>query len=132
LREHENEFNEAGAALAAIGLGDAKYARFFREEAGITFSLLIDENRVAYKAAGLKSGNLFHLLRSDNSAARQSAREAGHRQHRAGRNLFQLGGSFVFAPGNRDIYAHLNKTFGDNAPVEALLGAVRNAKSAPY
>lgn len=130
MREHENEFNEAGAALGAIGLGDANYARLFREETGIRFPLLIDENRVAYKAAGLKSGNIFHLLRSDNSAARQRARGAGHRQHRAGRNPFQLGGSFVFAPGNRDVYAHLSETFGDNAPMAALLGAVSDANSA--
>jgi hypothetical protein len=131
LREHESEFKEAGAALAAVGLGDANYARFFRDETGIGFPLLIDENRLAYAAAGLKSGNLFHLVRRDNSAARQRARAAGHRQHRAGRNPFQLGGSFVFSPGNQDVYAHLSETFGDNAPMEALVAAVRDAKAAP-
>jgi hypothetical protein len=125
LRAHENEFKQAGASLAAIGLGDAHYARAFREEAGITFPLLIDENRLAYKAAGLKSANLLHLLRSDNSEARKRARTAGFKQHRAGRNPFQLGGSFVFAPANRDVYAHISQTFGDNASVEALLAAAK-------
>ena len=125
MREHEAEFKETGAALAAIGLGDANYARLFREETGIDFPLLIDENRLAYKTAELKSGNVLHLLRSDNSAARKRARASGHQQHALGRNPFQLGGSFVFAPGNRDLYAHLSKTFGDNASTEALLSAVR-------
>ncbi len=125
MREHEAEFKAIGAGLAAIGMGDANYARLFREETGIDFPLLIDENRLAYKAAELKSGNVLHLLRSDNSAARKRARAGGHHQHRTGKNPFQLGGSFVFAPGNRDIYTHVSKTFGDNAPVEALLAVLR-------
>jgi peroxiredoxin Q/BCP len=124
LREHEQDFRNKGARLAAIGLGDANYARLFREETGISFPLLIDERREAYRAAGLRTASIFHLLRSDNAVARKRARAAGHRQHKLGRNPFQLGGSFVFAPGNIDRYAHLSATFGDNAPVFALLAAL--------
>ena len=123
LRAHEAPFREAGAHLAAVGLGDRTYARYFREETGIGFPLLIDERREAYRAAGLRSASILHLLRRDNAAAR--ARAAGHRQHRLGQNPFQLGGSFVFGPGNVDRFAHLSATFGDNATPAALLAAVR-------
>lgn len=105
-------------------MGDRNYAKFFREETGITFPLLIDEERKAYLAAGLRSASLLHLLRNDNAIARKRARASGHRQHKLGQNPFQLGGSFVFAPGNRDLYAHLSKTFGDNAPMAELLEAI--------
>jgi hypothetical protein len=125
LRDHQAELQSKGAKLAAIGLGDARYAGLFREETGITFPLLIDEERQAYHAAGLKTANLFHLLRSDNSQARKRAQAGGFRQHKLGQNPFQLGGSFVFAPGNADRYAHISKTFGDNAPIEALLAALK-------
>ena len=121
MREHESKFKQAGAALAAIGLGDVNYARRFREEAGIAFPLLVDAERTAYRAAELKSANLFHLLRSENAEARVRAKRSGHRQHQLGKNPFQLGASFIFAPGNRDLYAHLSRTFGDNADVETLL-----------
>ena len=124
MRAHEQEFKAKGAKLAVIGLGDRNYARMFREEAGITFPLLVDEERAAYRAAGLKSGNPLHLLRKDNAQARRRASAAGHRQHRLGKNPFQLGGSFVFGPGNVDKFAHVSQTFGDNATVDALLGAV--------
>lgn len=130
MRTHEKEFREAGASLAAVGLGDSNYARLFREETGITFSLLIDEKRLAYKAAGLKSANPLHVLRRDNAAARSRARAAGHSQHALGRDPFQLGASLVFAPRNGDVYMHLSRTFGDNASMEALLAAVHSAKSA--
>jgi AhpC/TSA antioxidant enzyme len=124
LRNHENEFKQAGATLAAIGLGDMNYARLFRDETGITFPLLVDAGRTAYKAAGLGSANLFHLFRRENVAARARAKAGGHRQHRLGKNPFQLGASFIFAPGNRDVFVHLSRTFGDNADPKVLLSAL--------
>lgn len=124
MREHEAAFRQKGARLAAIGLGDRTYARLFRQETGIGFPLLIDEQRQAYRAAGLRSANLLHLLRRDNFRARQRAQAAGHRQHKLGPNPFQLGGSFVFAPGDLDRFAHLSRTFGDNASPADLLAAL--------
>jgi len=124
LREHEQSFREKGARLAAIGLGDQHYARLFREDTGITFPLLVDAQRQAYRVAGLGSGNLLHMLRSDNKAGRKRANAAGHHQHELGKNPFQLGGSFVFGPGNVDRFAHFSETFGDNASVAALLATL--------
>ena len=124
LREHEPAFKEKHARLAAIGLGDQRYARLFREETGITFPLLVDAQREAYRAAGLRSGNLLHILRRDNKAARKLANAAGLRQYGLGKNPFQLGGSFVFGPGNQDRFAHVSETFGDNATVSVLLAAL--------
>lgn len=124
MRAHEAEFRAKGASLAAIGLGDRNYARIFREDTGITFPLLIDEQRVAYKAAGLLSASVFHLLRSDNAAARKRAKAGGFKQTKLGRNPFQLGGSFVFGPGSVDRFAHVSQTFGDNAPVQDFLNAL--------
>jgi hypothetical protein len=124
LREHRQEFSAKGAGLAAIGLGDMNYARMFRDDTGIDFPLLVDENREAYRLAGLKSANLLHLLRKDNALSRSRAKAAGHRQHKLGKDPFQLGASFVFAPGNVDRYAYLSRTFGDNAPLPELLRAL--------
>lgn len=108
----------------AVGLGDVSYARHFREQTGITFPLLIDDKRQAYRTVGLRNANLLHLLRSDNAKARKRAKAIGVRQHRLGKDPFQLGGSFVFAPGNVDKFVHVSETFGDNAPVEQVLAAI--------
>ena len=124
MREHESEFKKTGATLAAIGLGDMTYARLFRQETGITFPLLVDAERTAYKAAELRSANLLHLFRSENAVARARAKRAGHHQHRLGKNPFQLGASFIFVPGNRDLFVHISHTFGDNADPKTLLSAL--------
>ena len=123
--EHQQSFSDRGVNLAAIGLGDARYARQFREDTGIAFPLLIDAQRQAYRLAGLRNANLLHMLRSENKTARDRARSGGHRQHTLGQNPFQLGGSFVFGPGNLDRYVHISRTFGDNAPVQDLLDAAQ-------
>ena len=124
MREHEQEFRSKGANLAAIGLGDENYARQFRQETGITFPLLIDAQRKAYRAAELKKANLLHLFRKDNAAYRKRAKAGGFEQKKLGENPFQLGASFVFAPGNVDKYVHLSETFGDNATMADLLAAI--------
>jgi len=105
-------------------MGDAQYAKAFREETGITFPLLIDEKKKAYEAMELKSGNIFHLLRRDNAVWRGQAKAEGLQQHKLGKNPFQLGGSFVFGPGEVDRFAHVSETFGDNAAVKDLLAAI--------
>jgi hypothetical protein len=124
LREHQEQIRNKGASLAAIGLGDAFFAREFRQETAITFPLLIDEQREAYPAAELKSASILHLVRRDNAKARARAKAAGHRQHRLGKNPFQLGGSFVFGPGNVDRFVHISETFGDNASATDLMAAL--------
>jgi len=124
LREREKGFQLKGARIAAVSLGDIEYARIFRKDTGITFPLLIDTDRVGYRAIDLGVGSLFHLFRADNREASASAKAAGHSQHKLGKNPFQLGGSFIFGPGNVDLYAHANATFGDNAPMADLLDAL--------
>ena len=124
MRDAEQKLRQKGANVAAIGLGGMEYARHFREETGIAFPLLVDEDSKVHKAAGLRKANIFHLLRGDNSKARKQAQAAGHRQHSLGKDPFQLGGSFVFGPGNVDRFAHVSETFGDNAAIEDLLNSV--------
>jgi hypothetical protein len=124
LREHQQEFQQRGANLAAVGLGDMHYARMFREETGITFPLLVDAGRVAYRAIELRKTTFFGLFTRENFAARARARAAGHRQHRLGKDPFQLGASFVFGPGNKDLFVHLSEYTGDNAPMASLLAAL--------
>ena len=124
MREHAAEFQARGAELAAIGLGDTMCAAAFRDETGIQFPLLIDADRTAYQAVELKSANILHLLRRDNAVARKRAQQGGFQQQKLGEHPLQLGGSFVFGPGNIDRYAHVSQTFGDNAPIDGLLAAL--------
>ncbi len=125
MRDHEEEIGRAGATIAAVGLGDQAHATAFKSQAGIAFPLLIDDRRQAYRAARLKQASALHLLRPDNALAASRAAAGGHRQRRLGKNPFQLGGSFVFGPGDVDLFAHASETFGDNASPADLMAALK-------
>lgn len=132
MRDHQQEITAKGANIAAIGLGGMDYARRFREEFHISFPLLVDEDSAAHRAATLKKANFLHVFRKDNATARKRASAAGFSQFYdfkvslsgLGKDPFQLGGSFVFAPGDRDIYSHISQTFGDSAPIADLIAAI--------
>ena len=124
MREHEQEFKRRGVKVAAVGLGDVYYARAFREETGIDFPLLIDDKREAYRAVELQKASLLHLLRRDNFAARKRAKAGGHAQKKLGKDPMQLGGTFVFGPGNVDRFVHISQTFGDNASFADVLKTI--------
>lgn len=124
MRDHEQAFQAKGAKLIAVGLGGSHYARAFREDTGIKFPLLIDKDRLAYRTLELRTASLLHLFYKFNFRARQRAKAGGHRQHKLGKDPLQLGGSFVFAPGNVDKFVHISETFGDNAAPEEILKAI--------
>jgi hypothetical protein len=124
LSAHQEKIEGKGARIAAIGLGDMRYARAFREDTAITFPLLSDDARKAYQAAQLKKANLLHLFWSANAEARKKAKLAGFRQLKLGKDPFQLGATFIFAPGDVDRFIHISDTFGDNAPVENVISAL--------
>ena len=107
------------------------YARHFSQDTGIAFPLLVDEGLITYRAIGLKKANIFHLFRSDNTAARKRAKAAGHRQHKLGKDPFQLGGTFIFGPGNVDHFAHISETFGDNVPLSQVIAAIPQQTHSP-
>jgi hypothetical protein len=130
LRDHAGELRELGANVAAVGVGGAFYARGFRDDAQIDFPLLVDEKLAAYRAAGLEKASVFQVLSPSVFASRKRARAAGARQGKLGQDPLQLGGSFVLAPGDRDLFVHRAADFGDNAPLVDLVGAVRTWRRA--
>ena len=60
LRRHAAEFESLSARIVLISFGPALGARAWLEETGVPFTLLLDPERVAYRAYGLK----YSLLRS--------------------------------------------------------------------
>lgn len=124
MRDYEPEFRNRGVSIAAVGLGDRYYGNAFKEEFELSFPLLIDEEREAYRAADLKVGSLLSILNSQNLKEGRRARAAGHQQGRLGKNPFQLGGTFVFGPGNVDTFVHVNATYSDFAPIDRVIDAL--------
>jgi peroxiredoxin len=125
LRDRYDEITSRGAELVAIGTGNVGYARAFVEEEHLPFPVLVDDDARAAKAAVIPSMNFFKLVLNPNSRKAMSrAKEAGHRIHRAGRRVTQLGATFVIGPGDVVRYAHIDADSSDHAPVDDVIAAV--------
>jgi peroxiredoxin len=125
LRDRHDEITVRGAEIVAIGTGNVGYAKAFVEEEHISFPVLVDDAGTAARAASVPKINFFKLVLNPNSRkAMRRAREAGHRIHKAGRRVTQLGATFVIGPGDEVRYTHVDADSSDHAPVDAVIAAL--------
>ena len=115
-----------GATLAFVSTGEARWARAFAEERGITGPVLIDVDRRAYRALSLKRtvGATFSL---DAMRAGRRAMSAGFRQGRTQGDPWQQGGVFVVLPDGRVPFAYVSRFAGDHPEEADVVAAVRGA-----
>lgn len=118
LRDEEERFRLAGARIAAVGLGDRQQVRAAREAVGARFPVLVDEERLAYRTAGLAELSLVDLLQPGNVLAGLAALGAGSVPS------LQRGGVFLFAPPNVERFARTDAGLGEPLPVAALREAL--------
>jgi peroxiredoxin len=125
LDRARSEFEAAGANLVLIGQLTPRHAAHFRRRQKIDVSVLADEDRRSYKAAGAKVGSVGELLGPKVVAKglltsvrtrKMQTRTIGHPA--------QLGGAMVIAPPNTIVWSHMAKDASDNAAPEQILKAL--------
>jgi peroxiredoxin len=125
LRGEYDEIQRRGAEVVAIGTGSVKHAAAFVADEDVPFPVLVDDDARAARAASVRRVGFFRLLtdrRSREGAKR--ARAAGHRIHKAGRRVTQLGATFVIGPGEQVRYEHVDDHSADHAPLDQVLAAL--------
>jgi peroxiredoxin len=126
LRDRYDEITGSNGEVVAVGTGDRRYAAAFVDEEHVPFPVLVDDDGLAAKAASVQKLNFFKLvLNRRGLAGMRRARRAGHRVHKAGRRVTQLGATFVVGPGNQVRYEHVDENSGDHAPLDKVLAAVQ-------
>ena len=109
----------------AVGTGSVRHAAAFVADEDVPFPVLVDDDARAARAASVRRGGFFRLLtdrRSREGAKR--ARAAGHRIHKVGRRVTQLGATFVIGPGEEVHYEHVDDHSADHAPLDQVLAAL--------
>jgi peroxiredoxin len=124
LRRHHDEIRTRGADLVAVGTGDVRYARQFVADEGIPYLVLVDDDGRAAGAASVPSASWYRLLHPSTWAATRATLARGHRVHRPGRRVTQLGATFVIGPGSAVRYRHVDRDSTDHAPVAGILLAL--------
>ena len=124
MRGARPEIDRRNVHLVVIGNGTPAQARDLQEDLDYRGTLWVDPDMEAYRAAGLRRGAsrafsfrmIGHLVR---------ALRSGHRQRGVQGDPWQLGGTFLTAPPDRVLYAHVNREAGDHPPLDDLLAILK-------
>ena len=125
MRDRYQEITGKQAEVVAIGTGSVKYAERFVYEEQVPFPVLVDDDAAAARAASVPSVGFFKLIFNPKSRpGAKRAREAGHKIHRAGKRVTQLGATFVLGPGDQVRYEHIDEHSADHAPLDEVLASL--------
>jgi peroxiredoxin len=126
LHRAREQFEAAGVNLVLIGQLTPRHAAHFRRRQGIELTVLADERRASYKAAGAKVATLGELL-APKVVAKSLATTAktGRVQSKTIGHPAQLGGVMLIAPEGTVAWSHMAQDASDNASPEEILEAVR-------
>ena len=126
LHRAREQFEAAGVKLVLIGQLTPRHAEHFRRRQGIELTVLADERRTSYKAAGTKVATLGELL-GPKVVAKSFATTArtGRVQSKTIGHPAQLGGAMLIAPDGTVAWSHMAQDASDNASPEEILEAVR-------
>ena len=125
MRDQYDQIRARGAEVVAIGTGDQRYAAAFTTEEHVPFPVLVDDHAEAARAASVRRVPFLRLMTDRRSwAGTKRARAGGHRIHRSGKRVTQLGATFVIGPGGIVRYAHIDDHSSDHAPLDDVLAAL--------
>jgi peroxiredoxin len=126
LYRERGAFEKEGAQLVLIGQATPRHAAHFRRRQGIDLTVLADEKRRSYKAAGAKVATLNELvgpkvmakgLISSMRSRQPQGRTIGHPA--------QLGGTMIIGRDGSVAWSHMSEDASDNATPEEIVAALR-------
>ena len=127
MRDTYEEIRAGGAEVVAIGTGNQRYATRFVEEESIPFPVLVDDDAEAARLASVNRGSIPNILTPRTYVDSIGTWRRGHKIHKSGRRVLQLGATFVVGPGDRVAYSHIDSTTTDHAPLDEVLSALAQA-----
>jgi hypothetical protein len=130
LDRAREQFEAAGARLVLIGQLTPRHAAHFRRREEIDVTVLADDERASYRAAGARKGSIGQLVGPSVVAkGLVTSLKTRKLQTRTIGDPAQLGGAMVVAHDGTIAFSRMAKDAGDNVSPEELVAAVRRATS---
>ena len=124
LRERYEEVTSRGADIVAIGTGSVRYAEAFKKDEHVPFTVLVDDDAEAANAAAVRSVTPFGLFSPRSWPGAWTAHRNGHKVHKAGKRVTQLGATFVFGAGSQVRFEHVDRHSADHAELDQVFAAL--------
>ena len=131
MRDDADAFEEAGARVALIGLGSAEQAALFCERREIPFDCLVQPDRSAHKAFGLRRGTWNQTVGPAVWVPWLKDQVTGKPQGAFGQgDVAQLPGTFVVDTEGRVRYAFRSRRSSEIPTNEEVLEALERVREA--
>lgn len=125
-----DRFEAAGGKLVLIGQLTPRHAAHFRRREKVDVTVLADNDRESYRAAGARVGGVGQLVGPSVVAkGLMTTLRTGKMQTRTIGNPAQLGGSMVIRQDGTVAFSQMAKDASDNVSPEELVAAVRGARA---
>ena len=125
-----DRFEAAGGQLVLIGQLTPRHAAHFRRREKVDVTVLADNDRASYRAAGTRKGGLGQLV-GPSVLAKGLATTVRTRklQTRTIGDPAQLGGAMVIRPDGTVAFSRMAKDASDNVSPDELVAAVQGARA---
>lgn len=123
LMDRLEELREAGAELALVGNGSPQQAARFQQMHARDALVLTDPARLTYGILGARRSPLALLGPRDLRTWRRG-RRLGVRSEDLQGDPMQLGAALLVAPGDHVLYAHLERSPGDQLDIDLVLASL--------
>ena len=130
LDRDRDRFEAAGGKLVLIGQLTPRHAAHFRRREKVDVTVLADNDRASYRAAGAKKGGVAQLV-GPSVLAKGVATSLRTRklQTRTIGDPAQLGGSMVIRQDGTVAFWQMAKDASDNVSTDELVAAVQGARA---
>ena len=130
LREDQQLFRDAGAAVVLVGQGSPEEGAGFCQRKHLPFPCLLDGEKSAYRAYGLRRRNLAVVVSPRIAVPFVRANLSPETRQRGleGGDFFQMPGTFIVDAAGIVRLAHRNRTIADSPPNHALLDVLAGLK----
>ncbi|MEW6473853.1 MAG: AhpC/TSA family protein [Actinomycetota bacterium] len=126
MRDRLSHFGDA--VVVAIAFSAPEHVAAYQREQLAPLTVLIDEDRIAYRAYGLGQGSVWKVWGPKIWWAYLKLIARGRRLQRPVDDTLQLGGDFVVGRDGRLLYAFRSADPDDRPPVDDLIAAVRRSR----
>ncbi len=125
MRDRLDEFGDA--EVVVIAFSAPEYVAEYQRDRLAPLTLLVDEERTAYRAYGLGRGAVWKVWGPKMWRAYARLLRKGRRFQRPAEDTLQLGGDFVLGRDGRVMYAFASSDPDDRPAVEDLIDAAHQA-----
>ena len=129
LRDANSHLVERGVEVVVVGNGKPHHAKMFAEDESVPFTLWVDPEMNAYRAAGLQRG-VTKVFTRKGLGHSMRAFKGGFRQKKTQGDPWQNGGVFVITPQGESLMEQVSQEAGDHAQISDILQAIDRGASA--